>query len=136
VTTSARKKLVIVIVGVLALALIARYVWKLTRPRTGEITDARIVSIDVPKRMAQVEFIHPRSGRPLTLSGTVPEGCEITIDGAPARIEDLRVGDVAAVRGTVYADRSVRPEWVRVTRARPTSATTGPTTTSATAPAR
>jgi hypothetical protein len=68
----------------------------------------------------------------IKLPGTLAPGCQIFIDGQPAQLADLRVGDVASVRGTIYPGytTSVQADVVRVTRAGP-STQPAPTTTRA-----
>ncbi len=52
-----------------------------------------VTTIDTAARQAGLEIIHPRTGQKLSLTGKLPDECPITIDGAPASFNDIRVGD-------------------------------------------
>jgi hypothetical protein len=84
-----------------------------TQVRTVEGT---IVQIDAATRQAAVEIVHPKTGKPLRIEGSVPEGCDIQIDGEAARLADLRVGERVRVEGTIKPDLTIVANWVRVTR--------------------
>jgi hypothetical protein len=122
-----------VVVGAIVVVVLAVAGWRVSRlrqpPRVRELAGVTITMLDVAKQTAEVEFVHPKSGRTIRLSGTMAPGCQIFIDGQPARLADVRVGDVATVHGTVYPDYSVQADLVRVTRAGPSTqpapATTG-----------
>lgn len=90
-----------------------------------------ITHINLATRTATIEFIHPKSGRTLAIDGTAPPDCDIRIDGQPAQLTDLRIGEEVEVEGTIHGDMTITANWVRVARAgRP--ATTTPTTTHST----
>lgn len=108
----------LVVLGVVLAAVVAWWALQLRRPREYELQNGIITKLDVTARLVEVEFIHLRSGRTMTVTiGNVPEDCPIFIDGAPAKLSDLRPGDQVAGRGMVGADGTVRPQWVRATRA-------------------
>jgi hypothetical protein len=65
-----------------------------------------ITSIDAAARTATVEAIDPANGNRRDYVGSVPAECPITINGKPAKLEDLRVGDLARVR--VRSDRKTQ----------------------------
>jgi hypothetical protein len=82
-----------------------------------------ITALDLAARRATVEAVDPANGRKRDYVGTVPQECPITINGKPAKLEDLRVGDLARV--SVRSDRKAekingkRPmiaNWIKVTR--------------------
>jgi|GEM_PF-3480042 hypothetical protein len=135
VTQTAKKALVVgIIVVVVAGVASWRAVSRRPAPRTREIAGATIRMLDVARQTAEVEFAHPKTGRRIRLTGTLAPGCEILVDGQPATLADLRVGDLADVHGTVYPDYSVQADRVRVYRAatvtRPVLPQSQPATTS------
>ena len=101
-------------VAVLALILIIGSRLSRAESHTVNVT---ITRIDADARTASVELVRPKTGQTIQLEGTVPPECEISIDGQPAALGDLRVGDRAQVRGRVHSDRTLSADWVRVTRA-------------------
>lgn len=120
------------IVGALGVVLVTAVAWRAARwgqPREYELKSAVVTRLDVQKRTGEIEFIHPRSGRTMTVSADrIPDDCEILVDGKDADLADVRVGDVVDVRGLVNPlDQSVRPHRVHVRRAVPA---TGPVTAS------
>jgi hypothetical protein len=141
VAAKTRKTLLLIVLGVVVLGLVAWQASRALRPREYTLQNARLVKLDVAARTAEIEFVHPKSGRTQALNGRVPDDCPITINDQPATLEQLRPGDVAAVRGTVYSDRVVQAQWVKVTRsasqpARPATAPSTPSPAqSASAPA-
>jgi hypothetical protein len=118
-----------VVLGIVVLAGSGFYAWRATQPRHYELKRAKIVKLDVAARTGEIEFVHPKSGRTMTVAAhVIPPTCEITIDGQPAALTDVRVGDTVAVGGLIHADYSVDPQWVHVTRGgadtQPTASTT------------
>jgi hypothetical protein len=116
VTSAARKTLIVTLIGVAVTAVVAWQVVALLQPRKYAIESATIISLDPQTRRGEIAFVHPKSGSTMTVAGQIAPDCEITINGVPAALQDLRVGDTVAVSGTVYADHTVRPDWVRVRR--------------------
>lgn len=103
-------------------AAIGWQVAKLARPREYELKSATITKLNTATRSGEIEFIHPKSGRTQKVSAQhIPEDCEVLINGQPAELSDVQVGDTVAVRGLVYPDYTVEPRWVRVTRQAPQS---------------
>ncbi len=103
--------------------VIASGVWlyRVTRPREFELKSATISRLELQRQGEQVvaargeiTFVHPKSGKAMQITGTVPADCPIQIGAVPARLEDLCVGDRVAVRALVSADRSMKPLWIRV----------------------
>ncbi len=129
VTQSARKGLILTAIAVI---IIAGLSWKLLkRPKSQEreITGARITKLDSATRTADIEFLHPKSGTDIKLHGTAAPDCEILINDQPATFADLRVGDVATLKG-VYSGSKVEAKSVHVRRgtaqSRPASSTAPP----------
>ena len=120
-TTTAKKTLVLVGLGVVVAAVVLWQALHMTQPRAFTVRSARIAALDVATRSGEIEFIHPKSGRRTTVTArNIPADCEITIDGRTADVSELRVGDAVAVRGLFYPyDQSARPQAVHVTRASP-----------------
>ena len=74
-----------------------------------------IVSIDPESRTATIEYVQPKTGRALQIEGYVAPECDIRIDGEPATMRDLRIGEQAEVQATVRGT-NIRANWVHVTR--------------------
>jgi hypothetical protein len=64
--------------------------------------EAVITFVDVENREAAIETTHPKSGAAIELSGEVPPQCAITINGQPAKLADLEIGDQVVVRGYTH----------------------------------
>ncbi len=64
--------------------------------------EATITKIKLEKQRARFEFIHPQTGDIAQLGSSIPDSCEILIDGKPATLANLRVGDKVTARGLVY----------------------------------
>jgi hypothetical protein len=113
----------------MVVALLGWQLVRLTRPRPFTIKSAKITKLDVAARSGEIEFTHPKSGCPTTVEArNIPPECEITVEGRPADVTALRVGDTVAVSGTFYPrDQSARPQAIHVTRSRP-STESAPTT--------
>jgi hypothetical protein len=93
-------------IGAVLIVILAVAGWQLRKsqgPRVRELAGATLTMIDAAKGSAEIEFVHPKSGRKLKLTGTMAPGCQILIDGQPAQLADVRVGDVADLKGTVYS---------------------------------
>ncbi len=69
-----------------------------------EMGNGTIRSLDPVKRQASVEVILPATGTTRELQGDIAPDCAIEIDGKPAALADLRVGDSVQVRARI--DRS------------------------------
>jgi hypothetical protein len=135
VSSAQSKALIFAGIAVVVIAIVAYNVSRKLQPRVRTVPDVTLVKLDIEKRTAEVRFVHPKSSRPILLSGRVPEDCAITINDEPATLADLRVGDVATVRGMIYPDQSVEAEWVKVTRPTDTQpSTTAPAATPPDAP--
>lgn len=129
-TNSARKMVVLVLVGIVVVVSLGIGVVRRMTDMQVRTISGTIMSIDVQARTASIEFVHPKTGRTLQIDGTVPPGCDISIDGRPASMEDLRVGEQAEVEGTIHRDMTISVNWVRVSRTR-NSSSTQPTSTPA-----
>lgn len=116
----ARKVIALSALGVVLLGTVG---WRLfgahEPPRVRELAQVTITALDAGARTAEIAFTHPKTGRVVRLAGAVPADCEILLNGTPARLADLRVGDTAAVRGLIHQDFSgahVEARWVSVRR--------------------
>lgn len=69
-------------------------------PKVREV-EATITFVDPVARRASIETTHPKSGAAVEVNGEVPSECMITVNGEPADLADLQVGDVAIVRGRI-----------------------------------
>lgn len=131
---TARKIALLVVLAVIGLGLVAWEMTRLMRPRAFNVRSATITRIDPARRSGEVEFIHPKSGQlTIVAAENIPEDCEIEIDGHPATVDDVRVGDTVAITGMFYPqNQSAVPRSIHVTRmnaaTQPTSAATVPST--------
>ncbi len=57
-------------------------------------------SLDLARRTASVEIIHPRTGQTFRMEGQLPEGCPVTLDGKPADFGEIQVGDRVLLKRT------------------------------------
>jgi hypothetical protein len=113
-----RQKKPWVIAALLILCVVA-IGWETTR-RIGQTqvrtAEGTIVQIDTATRQAVFEIVHPKTGKPLRIEGSVPQECDIQIDGKAAQLADLRVGEKVRAEGTIYPDLAIVVNWVRVHR--------------------
>lgn len=121
-TKDMKTRIIVAVIGV-AIVVVVGTQYRKTRTKSLHQTQGTILSIDVASRQATIEFVHPKSGQRFQLAGDVPADCNIHIDGKPATLADLKVGEQVRVEGTVGRDKHVVAKSVWVTRA--------PTTTSA-----
>lgn len=119
------------VIGVVVLAS-ALAGWQIVRPggppRERTLSGAVITQLDVAARTAEIEFIHPKTGDSVRLSGRVPPACEIQVNGLPATLAELRVGDMVDVGGTVQRrllTYVVEAHWVSAARRAPASRPVG-----------
>lgn len=70
-----------------------------------EMGRGTIRTLDVATRQASVEVIVPATGVTRELHGEVASDCAIEIDGKPATLADLRVGDAVEVRARIDRTR-------------------------------
>ena len=126
----ARKALILTVFGVIVAAFVIWQVRRLTQPREYDLKSATVTRLDAAHRSGEIEFIHPKSGRAMKVTATnIPADWVVTVNGTPATLADVHVGDKIAVRGLVYVDQTVKPQWIRVTRGEATTravAETGP----------
>lgn len=113
-----RKRRLLIIAGLLIVG-VSVIGWETAR-RLGQtqtrVVEGTIVQVDVTKHRAAIEIIHPKTGKPLRIEGIVPAECDIQIDGVPARMEDLCVGEHVRTEGTIHPDYTIVANWVRVSR--------------------
>ncbi len=60
--------------------------------------DGTITYIDLSSRSAGLEYDSPRNGQLREIAGKIPEDCDILLNGSPATLDDLRVGDRASIK--------------------------------------
>lgn len=115
--SSAKKGLLLAILGVVVVGGVAWQAWRMAKPRAYTLKSATITKMDAERRTGEVEFVHPKTGQTMRVTAAnIPPECEVRINGVPATLADVRVGDTVAVHGTLYYDQTVKPDWVRVTR--------------------
>lgn len=113
---TAKKGLILAVIAVVAVAGVA---WRVTRgarkPQVREIAGATITKLDPATKTAEIEFLHQKTGRDIKIAGKIAPDCQILINDQPAAFGDLKVGDVATVKG-VQSGYSVEAQSVRVRR--------------------
>ncbi len=80
-----------------------------------------ITYLDIAQRVASVEVIDPANGRTREFRGTAADDCVVTINGQPAQLTDLRVGDTAQMRVRVERKSLDSPEARILTATQPTT---------------
>jgi ribosomal protein L19 len=129
VSPAAKKRLVLI---TLIVVLIAVFGWVAirhgSRTRVREFSGVTIKRIDTAARTAEIEFIHPETGRPTRVAGTAVPDCEVLINDQPAALGDLREGDTVTVSVRIhqsYFGYSVEAERIHAFR-EPGGPTSGP----------
>lgn len=118
--------LIAIIAGVAAAAAGANYVLQQTMGMNRR-TEFTLTSLDVATRTAKIEVVLPKNGKRITLSAEVPADCEIYVDGVPAAMSEIRVGDRGEAEGVIYRTGKLIAKRVTVTRsAAPGAATSSP----------
>ena len=113
-----QKALILTVFGLVVAGLAIWQVRRLAQPREYDLKSATVTKLDAAKRSGEIEFVHPKSGQAMTVTAKeIPADCQISINGNPATLADVRVGDTVGVRGLIYADHTVKPQRIRVTRA-------------------
>lgn len=121
--TESRKRIATALIGVAVLATAGLgYAYRELRPKVHTV-EGTIVQLDPESRRATIEIRHPRTGQLIDVRGEVPADCEIHIDGQPASLADLKLGERARVQGTITVNGRITARWVRVHR---TEQPTGP----------
>jgi hypothetical protein len=88
---------------------------------TAHTVEGIVSHIDLSTRTAAIELIQKKTGLPIEVSSQVPPNCDIRIDGRPADLADLRVGQRVRVHARLHTDRTITVEWVRAESDRPTT---------------
>ena len=93
------------IFGIIALVvfggLSVNYVLRHTRPIEVE-RSGKVVAIDYETRKAQLEFIHPKTGSPFVISGSVPVDCVIERNGQGCQLSEIKPGAQVRAKGKLY----------------------------------
>ncbi|HSW46813.1 MAG TPA: hypothetical protein VLM89_14730 [Phycisphaerae bacterium] len=132
-TSDQKKRIVIGMVVVTVVAVVAVRFALRYAASTVVTVPGKIVEFDPVARTATFEFIRPKTGEVTRLSGDVPEDCEIQIDGRPAGLADVKVGDAATITARVTEGNRAWPLKVKVRRAM--SPGSGPAAAPASSPA-
>ncbi len=115
-SSAARTRIIIAVIGiVVVVSLGVAYLRLMPRELVRTITGT-ILSIDATGRTASIAFVHPKTGQTHELTGRVPPECDIQINGQPAQMTDLKIGERIEVNGTLHSDNSISANWVHVTR--------------------
>jgi hypothetical protein len=99
VTSKAKTGLILGGIGVVVCVGLVRVLPDLLVQVRDYRMEGRITAIDYGTREASVEFRHPRSGYLQEVTRPVPTDCPITVQGTPAGLEVIKVGDRVNVRG-------------------------------------
>lgn len=84
---------VLVVAGVAAIEFLRTSSRRFVHEASGTV-----VAVDPAARTAKLEMIDPANGATRQFDGAIPETCTITLNGRPAALADLRVGDAVQVR--------------------------------------
>ena len=116
---SAQRGILVAVIVVVVVGFVVWQVARRVRTRMYTLDNVTVIARDVERRTALVEFVHPRSGLPREVRGTIPEDCPIYVNDrrTPHGLADLRVGDQGSVRALIHADQSIEAQEVRVKRA-------------------
>lgn len=108
-STSKRNRIVILVAGLIVVAAFGAV--SLTRSLASVEREIKgtIASLNLETRHASLSFKHPRTWKDMTVDGVVPADCPITIDGRPATLADLHVGEHVRVRCRITADKRITP---------------------------
>ncbi|MCB9855056.1 MAG: hypothetical protein H6818_05155 [Phycisphaerales bacterium] len=92
-----------VAIAAVCIAALSYYMFgnKNAGPRIRDDIDVHITRIDVPKSEVDADFVHPKDGKTYPITARIGSDCRITIDGAPAKLADLKVGDRAIGKGSL-----------------------------------
>ncbi len=96
-------KIGLIVIGV---AVVALLIWQQLAGPVAQEGDGTITFLDAAARKAALEVVDPANGATREYRGDIPAECVITINGKPARLEELKVGD--RVHVNVRLDRKVR----------------------------
>lgn len=92
-----------IVVGVIVI-LVAAGIWYATSDgKRSKIIEAegRVTFVDYEARQAEIELPDPKRPQPMTIEGEVPADCKFTMNGKPATLEDVRVGDKVRVKASL-----------------------------------
>jgi len=100
-TSNVKTRLAVAVVGAVIVLGVASWIAntkanKPPRERRGIIT-----KVDYASRKGSLKFVHPKTNDAIEVPGEIAPDCVIEIDGKPAQITDVRVGDSAIVRASV-----------------------------------
>lgn len=100
---STRNRLIIGLVGVFVIVGAGiSYVIRMQRPIQRDGIEGTIVKIDVAARTATLEIIHPKTGKPINITGEVAPDCVILRDGQQITMADLEPGEAIDASGLLY----------------------------------
>lgn len=88
---------------------------KTSKPKVRDNIEVTITDVDVPNSRLKADFVHPKDGKTYPVVAKIDDTCDITIDGAAAKLADLEVGDRAIGKGSLH-NGVVQALAIRVTR--------------------
>jgi len=115
-----------IVIGFVVLIAIGAVVSIVNRSDKNPVSkwEGEIVSINHGKRIAECKFQNPKDPtRTFLQTAEIPQNCEITLNGQPIQLRDVRVGDTIIVEAVKVDDRRI-PRSVRVKRFEDTPTTT------------
>ncbi|MCG3137507.1 MAG: 3',5'-cyclic adenosine monophosphate phosphodiesterase CpdA [Phycisphaerae bacterium] len=116
-TQRTKKLALLALVGItLGVGVGLYYYWPI-RTVSGTLTDLKVET-----RQAWFEFPHPKSGKVIEISVTVPPDCPIELDGQLVQLSDLEIGDRATVRAMWLGKKDIRIRHVTVERSQQSAA--------------
>lgn len=106
-------------------AIIGGGAWYALRPRDRTV-HGTVLALDPATRTATLRFVQRRTGKVYEWTRKVPTECQITLNGQPAQLADLRPGDEVDVRGRLYPPDNLVAQTVQAHRPTATASTSTP----------
>jgi len=86
-------RIIIAIVAILVVGGVFVGIKKRDDQKLAKQTPGTITAIDLATGKATIEIVIPQTGEKQPYTSKIPSNCEITINGKPAKLEDVQVGD-------------------------------------------
>ncbi|MEE8168931.1 MAG: hypothetical protein V3T70_00150 [Phycisphaerae bacterium] len=100
---------------VLIVAIAAGVYYRMTLTESHTLS-GRIRMIDQANRSATLEIINSENGQTIEITGDVLPDCQITLNGRPAALSDLVLGDEVVVDGERHRNHRLTAHRIQATR--------------------
>lgn len=108
-----------IVIAVVAVAIIVVAVVVVRRFTAVHDVKGTITYLDPARRVASVEVIDPANGKTREFRGFAADDCVVIINGQPAQLTDLRLGDTAQIRVRVERKPLDSPEVLALAATQP-----------------